>query len=275
MQRENRLWKSCHSTLLCFNVHFRQFDMGLPASCTRCVSSFIGPQLTRIVTSPQQRPSSIVRLRRELLSGLIENTVEASAITAPTLLGLMIDGCIKNCNVRHLRNLQGVGALLTILTASFLSSVFGFSSSMHYMHEFCWTRLLPVSLSLWLIASTVEEEFSDTSSRGDHTWSELFAVSIPFALGCIGSTIGCVLSFLLCFLSRNNQEHQHIFAGRRHFFFTPGHLVLSPAEAAVAAGCLCSAYIGGPWNYFTTMRMLENDDSLPSFASNAVHGVLG
>jgi hypothetical protein len=119
MQRENRLWKSCHSTLLCFNVHFRQFDMGLPASCTRCVSSFIGPQLTRIVTSPQQRPSSIVRLRRELLSGLIENTVEASAITAPTLLGLMIDGCIKNCNVRHLRNLQGVGALLTILTASF------------------------------------------------------------------------------------------------------------------------------------------------------------
>jgi hypothetical protein len=130
---------------------------------------------------------------------------------------------------------------------------------------------------LWLIASTVQEEFDDTSSRGDDTWSEIIAVSIPFALGCIGSMLGCLLSFVFCFCSRNNavRVHQHIFPGRQHFFLTPGHLVLNPAEAAVAAGCLCSAYIGGPWNYFTTMRILENDDTLPSFARDAVHGVLG
>jgi hypothetical protein len=230
-----------------------------------------------MVASPQQRPSSMVCLKRELFTEIIENAVAASSIAAPTILGLSIDGCIKNCNVGYLRKLQGIGALLTILTASFLSSAFGFFSSMHHIHDLCWSRLLPASLSLWLIASTVQEEFVDTSSRGDDTLSEIIAVSIPFALGCIGSMLGCLLSFVFCFCSRNNavRVHQHIFPGRQHFFLTPGHLVLNPAEAAVAAGCLCSAYIGGPWNYFTTMRILENDDTLPSFARDAVHRVLG
>jgi hypothetical protein len=191
----------------------------------------------------------------------------------PALVGSSMERFLKHIPI--LNKLQGIGIPVTIMSASILSSLVKIPA-MQSIHELCWSVLLPASLSLWLVASTIEEENRD-SFPGDDVMDEVFAVSIPFFIGCIGSVLGTFLSYAYCCVGRNNatRTHKLILSGRQHFFLRPGHLLLSPAEAAVAAGCLCSAFIGGPWNYFASMRILENDESLPSFARDAVRGVLG
>jgi hypothetical protein len=46
---------------------------------------------------------------------------------------------------------------------------------MQSIHELCWSVLLPASLLLWLVASTIEEENRD-SFPGDDVMDEVFAV---------------------------------------------------------------------------------------------------
>lgn len=168
---------------------------------------------------------------------LVEHTAAASTIILPTLAGVAIDSFLQRSRIQILSKLDGIGALVTIVTAS-LASTLGYCALTHSINELCWTRLLPASLSLWLVASTIKEESLELCSR-DGDWDEIKAVSIPFAIGCIGSILGCMLSFTCCWIGRNNtlRAHKHILRGRRHFFLTPGHLLLNPRDAAVACGC--------------------------------------
>lgn len=251
-----------------------------PIAYTRCAR--IHP--TTIIKSGALLSHYSCQSKRHLANtNLIEQVTAASTVILPALTGLSIDRLFQT--IPRLSKLSGLGALITILTASVLSvsgswvyskgpTLGYYSSTLSNIYKLCWTKLLPASLSLWLIASTVEEENRESSpSKG--AWDELLATIIPFGIGCIGSILGCILSFTYCCLGRKNTYHYRIMRGRRHYFFLPGHLLLTPPEAAVAAGCLCSAYIGGPWNYFVCMRILGEDGTLPEFAKEGVRGVLG
>ena len=72
------------------------------------------------------------------------------------------------------------------------------------------------------------------------------SVSLPFAIGSLGSVLGCIISFVGTLL----------LGGKA------GRWSLPPLDAAVAAGCICSSYVGGTVNLFATARILG--DSLKS-----------
>ena len=88
--------------------------------------------------------------------GTSESLSAAAAVLCPALIGMKAD--------RSLRS--GVGPLVTIIVASHFSSL-GISRTQHNIYEIVWTRILPASLSLLLIApSSVnnEEEATGGSS---------------------------------------------------------------------------------------------------------------
>jgi len=215
-----------------------------------------------------------------------ESLSAAAAIAGPTLAGMKAD-----------RLRSGIGPLITIVSASYLSSR-GFSPSAHHLYEMCWTRFLPASLSLLLLAPTDDDqdqaaeahqevlgvndvvEDNATSKKRkrvrDRTREEILAMSIPFLLGCLGSIVGCLLSYFFCWLGKDNahRPHKYVLTGRRHYFFRPGRMLLEPNEAAVAAGCLLSSYIGGSTNYFATARIIAGDQDLSADANVGAQGVI-
>lgn len=182
------------------------------------------------------------------------------------------------------QSVEGVGHIVAIIAASHFSSM-GISPSSHRFYDICW-KCLPASLSLLLLSPIVEEDNEDATGPNsnkmkitkmrlrDATRKEIMAVSIPFVIGCIGSILGCVLSFFFCWLGRNNhvRAHKRIFAGRQHYLFQPGKLLYEPSEAAVAAGCLISSYIGGSLNYFASAKIIASETG--TIAKDAASGVL-
>lgn len=181
-------------------------------------------------------------------------------------------------------SIEGVGHIVAIIAASHFSSL-GISPSSHHFYDICW-KCLPASLSLLLLSPIVEDNDEDATTPNsnkimkilrkirvrDATRKEIMAVSIPFLIGCIGSILGCILSFFYCWLGRNNhiRAHKRIFAGRHHYLFQPGKLLYEPSEAAVAAGCLISSYIGGSLNYFASAKIIASE----TIAKDAASGVL-
>ena len=173
--------------------------------------------------------------------------------------------------------------MITILFASHFSNL-NISPSSHHLYELCWTKLLPASLALLLLTPNVQTDEEDsiattTTSTSDAAKEEIGAVSVPFVIGCLGSVLGCLVAFLVSVLGRENtnRTHSHILKGRRHFFWLPGHLLLKPSEAAVAAGCLCASYIGGSANYFSCARIISSSVDIPDYdgASGVLSGTFG
>ena len=208
----------------------------------------------------------------------------ATAVVCPTILGMTIDR--HHAKMPVLKSVQGIGALTTILSAAHFSSL-GISPARHYLYEICWTRFLPASLALSILSHSMQNEyFLESSALFNQTVSpgisrlakeEVLAVSIPFILGCIGSILGCLLSYYYNWLGKDNNTrvHKRIFPGKKHYFWKPGHLLMKREEAAVAAGCLISSYIGGSFNYFDSARIIAVDTRLPGFANPAARGMLG
>ena len=134
--------------------------------------------------------------------------------------------------------LNGIGAapVFTLLLASLWSN-----SNIHIklpvshpLYDFCWTNLLPLSLSLLLLTPNVDFNKidimeSDSSERINET---ILNVGVPFILGSLGSVIGCIISF---FLSTILSQHHSALSFIR----------LSIEHAVIAAGCITSSYIGG------------------------------
>ena len=245
---------------------------------------------THIIAKRLNRPSPPIQLKLCISDYISETHSAAAAIMFPTIIGMATDRLHPRIPV--LGALQGVGALTTIIVASLFSSL-GISPKSHPLYELVWTRFLPASLSFLLLSPTREEnKYSEVEPDGGIGGSvdveaktrtgvaakdEIIAVSIPFIVGCMGSILGCVLSYFYCWLGKDNdfRVHRHILTGRKHFFWQPGHLLLDPAAAAVAAGCLSSNYIGGPVNYFASARIIANDAELPGFANVGASEVLG
>lgn len=141
----------------------------------------------------------------------------------------------------------GSGTIVSLLVASALSNV-GVAPSSHPLYDICWTKLLPASLALMLMTglggddNELKQEQDDSSEGGDVVKATIKSVSLPFAIGSLGSVLGCILSFVGTLL----------FGGKA------GRWSLPPLDAAVAAGCLCSSYVGGTVNLFATARILGN-----------------
>ena len=172
------------------------------------------------------------------------------------------------------RALGGLGPTISLLLAAALSSLRVDIPGSNLLYDLCWSRLLPMSLALLVISpytgaggssNTLDnlekyrrEFLSDDGDEDDGGREEIMALSVPFSAGCLGSVLGCATSFLVNILGANNSNrvHHRIFSGRAHYFWIPGHLLLEPAEAAVAAGCLCASYVGGSANFFATARVV-------------------
>ena len=136
----------------------------------------------------------------------------------------------------------GSGTVVSLLVASVLSNI-GLAPTSHPLYDICWTKLLPASLALMLMAGFDGDGNNGTSIRDtteDEVKSTVKNVSIPFAIGCLGSIVGCLLSFMGSLLMSTNA----------------GRWALPPLDAATAAGCLCSSFIGGTVNLFATARIL-------------------
>ena len=135
----------------------------------------------------------------------------------------------------------GSGTVVSLLVASVLSNI-GLAPSSHPLYDICWTKLLPASLAFMLMSGFGGDDngtsIQDTTE--DEVKSTIKTVSIPFAFGCLGSIVGCLLSFVGSVLMSTNT----------------GRWTLPPLDAATAAGCLCSSFIGGTVNLFATARIL-------------------
>ena len=150
----------------------------------------------------------------------------------------------------------GSGTIVSLLVASVLSNM-GLAPASHPLYDICWTKLLPASLALMLMTGLGgdknelnEEEEDDSIEERDVVKATIKSVSLPFAIGSLGSVLGCILSFVGTLL----------LGGRA------GRWSLPPLDAAVAAGCICSSYVGGTVNLFATARILG--DSLKSSNAN-------
>lgn len=228
----------------------------------------------------QQHHVSSSHLSSILNANNLETLSAVAAIGCSSWIGMKV----KDINIPKKLgkpSVEGVGHIVAIIAASHFSSL-GISPSSHRFYDICW-KCLPASLSLLLLSPIVEDNEDATAPNSnrmnitksrvrDATRKEIMAVSIPFFIGCIGSILGCILSFFYCWLGRNNQlqAHKRIFAGRYHFGFQPGKLLLEPSEAAVAAGCLISSYIGGSLNYFASAKIIASG----TIAKDAASGVL-
>jgi uncharacterized membrane protein len=100
---------------------------------------------------------------------------------------------------------------------------------------------LPASLALLLLSFYQGDDttFNDAHKSGVIKTNPIWLVGIPFAVGSIGSMVGCFLSFVMC---RQWPSLWHI---------TP------PNNAAIAASCLCASYIGGSVNFFATSHIIN------------------
>jgi len=217
--------------------------------------------------------------------GSLDTSLQAScSVDALTAAGSIVAStCVGMTADKKVRYLRGAGTMITILVASHFSNL-GLAPTSHHLYELCWSKFLPASLALLLLSPSMPEDeqgkvdtstSTPTTRTRDAAREEISAVSIPFIIGCLGSIVGCLVSYLMSELGRENhsRRHSHILVGRKHFYWLPGHLLLKPTEAAVAAGCLCASYIGGSVNYFATARIIAKSVDIPDF--DGTTGVLG
>lgn len=155
----------------------------------------------------------------------------------------------------------GAGTVVSLASAAIISNVglFGLSiPTSHRVYDICWSRLLPASLALVLISSDNQtkglaiasrakaQETMDSHSKNDGNNLQretVIACGVPFVIGSIGSTLGCILSAIIMVQFGNSGSSM---------------IGMNPFEAAVAAGCLCASYIGGSVNFFATANIISS-----------------
>ena len=136
----------------------------------------------------------------------------------------------------------GAGTVVSLASAAIISNVglFGLSiPTSHRVYDICWSRLLPASLALVLISSDNQtkglaiasrakaQETMDSHSKNDGNNLQretVIACGVPFVIGSIGSTLGCILSAIIMVQFGNSGSSM---------------IGMNPFEAAVAAGEYC------------------------------------
>jgi uncharacterized membrane protein len=142
--------------------------------------------------------------------------------------------------------LSNSGILVTLSVAAVASNVLRIAPTHHPLYDVCWSSVLPASLALLLLSLKTNNSAKDwVSTTYKEKDSSVFAavtrLAVPFALASIGSVLGCLLSFAICYRYPKAW--------------------LSPAAASRAAACLAASFIGGSVNFFATAAILDRSSS--------------
>ena len=210
---------------------------------------------TTVRSSPPPLPPTYGRISNR--NSKRSDKTSSTALSLSLLGGNLAASALATLAISATAGSAGSGPIVSLLVASVLSNV-GAPTS-HPLYGICWTKLLPASLALMLMTGfggneneCKEQEDTGTSSeKRDVVKATIKSVSLPFAIGSLGSVLGCIISFVGTLL----------LGGRA------GRWSLPPLDAAVAAGCICSSYVGGTVNLFATARILG--DSLESNNANS------
>lgn len=201
--------------------------------------AFVSPSLLpryRPTRSPNFPPigasrwhTCTVRRHTVQLSALPDAVSAASGLVVASVAGTLSEGTILPKNA---------GILGTLIVSAIFSNL-GWVPPAHALYDLCWSLFLPGSLALLLL------EKPPTASEGQKDQSSgIGKVGLAFVVSSIASIVGCMLSFFICRASPS--------------------LWLSPADAAVAGGCLTASYVGGSINFFATARLVDGRASLLS-----------
>jgi uncharacterized membrane protein len=166
--------------------------------------------------------------------------------------GVLVGSALAGCWAE--RRVSNTGTICTIAVAAFCSNL-SLAPPDHYLYDLCWTTFLPASLVFLLISFQRTDPGTSNVPGDDNSMENVIkSLSVPFLMACVGSIVGCVLSFLICRLYPS--------------------LWLNPYAASVAASCLCASFIGGTVNFFGVARIIGNGDVSTLISSMATADTL-
>ncbi|CAB9506839.1 Protein of unknown function (DUF819) [Seminavis robusta] len=157
------------------------------------------------------------------------------------------------------RRFPNTGTLVTIALAALCSNL-SLAPPAHFLYDLCWTTFLPASLVFLLISFHNNNKNNNQQRQGNNATISrdngsscsqkevIRAVSVPFLMSCLGSIIGCVLSFLVC------QKFPRLW--------------LNPSQAAFASSCLCASFIGGTVNFFGVAKIITSREATTTLVSS-------
>jgi len=185
------------------------------------------------------------------------STTTAAAASSLVVVGttLLLSATVGFVAERRLVRHSGILATLTTAMA-LASSLRQRLPRQHVLYDLCWSTVLPASLALLLLSlGNDNNEKSKDDDDGDDVNAHVAAVpaaiarlAVPFALATLGSVLGCLVSFLVCY----------------HF----PTLWLPPRAARQAAACLTASFIGGSVNFFATAAAIGNSSSSSTTTSS-------
>lgn len=146
------------------------------------------------------------------------------------------------------------GILITLGLALVASNVLRLAPTQHALYDACWSTVLPATLALLLLSlpnhSRPRNGIVVEGTTNASVWTAVKRLAIPFALASIGSVLGCVLSFAICY------RHPTVW--------------LTPAAASQAAACVAASFIGGSVNFFATAAILSSTSAVTSTLVSAM-----
>jgi uncharacterized membrane protein len=125
--------------------------------------------------------------------------------------------------------------IATFALCSIMSNV-GLIPASHSVYELCWSVLLPMSLSMLVVASSAGNPSSEADAKDA---ASVKAVGASFAIGSLGSIAGACSGFFFAASSK-----WEIFR-------------LPRAVAARVAGALAASWIGGSFNLFEVAKSVN------------------
>lgn len=168
------------------------------------------------------------------------SSVALAAAAASTLL---VSAGVGYWSERKL--LANTGILVTLSMAAVASNLLQIAPTHHPLYDFCWSTVLPASLALLLLSLKTNNKQSDGLSTTDKEDESILTavkrLAVPFSLASIGSVVGCLLSFAVCYRFQTAW--------------------LSPVAASQAAACLTASFIGGSVNFFATAAILDREST--------------
>ena len=200
-----------------------------------CVCSLVGGSWgfqSRILFKVGGFPRSFPGTLNAKLATIPVNTwPAATGLIASSLVGIVSERTILPPN----------SGILGTLVASAIMSNLGWVPATHVVYDLCWSLVLPVSLSFLMLQKPPQTGMNSNAN------ADIPQVGLAFLVASLASFLGCTFSFFLCRLYPT--------------------LWFNPADAAIAAGCLCASYIGGSINFFATARLLLVQSSSSSLHS--------
>ena len=258
----------------------KKYDITNAAQPSHCITQLnikISKYERTLLYSTNNVPIHEIRFMMKYILLLIQNH-KSFLKAASSLIISSILGIVSDIKLRKWIG-SGNGILVTLVSASIIANIKLFSTpSNHFLYDICWTKFLPMSLAFLLLANDTNDN-NDTNISTTETietknnkfeaitksspflsssiLKQIQSLCIPFVIGCIGSILGCACSF---FVFASKPKKKFILSNTSSWIHRQTKN-LSNTNAALAAGCLCSSYIGGSINFFTTAKLLQKDFS--------------